>query len=168
MVALAAAVGGASGCYREFSDANTTAAPRYAGKAPWMVDGVRPGAMLAEVRRVLGEPREMRPTMGKRVAHWSGRDTMVTFDAADRAVEVFGHRLMAEGRTLVSAGAAEAEIVQTLGKAEVSSSYRPKGGGIISIGRELTSRTFTYENAGVRFEITVPKDGGGYIRATAH
>lgn len=154
-----------TGCYREASDATTAAArPRHNGTAPWTIDGVRPGQDFGEVKRLLGEPREVRGATGPRTATWEGRDTAVTFAPDGRVTDVMGSTVQAGGQVLFRAGATEAEVVQILGPGEVRKSHRPKG-GVISFGREHTGTALIYDNHGVRFELPVFGEAAGHFLA---
>ncbi|MES2694728.1 MAG: hypothetical protein V4773_14740 [Verrucomicrobiota bacterium] len=165
LLALAIAALALAGCYREASDATASRTlPRYSGNEPWSIDGVRLGQSYAEVHALLGEPVQSRDSMGKRTVRWDRRDTYVTFDAADRAVEVMGSSVQAGGKIIVSSGASEAEVVQILGPGKVQKSTSPKGGGIISIGSEHTGTTVIYERDGARFELSVFGQTAGRYR----
>lgn len=154
-----------AGCFREASDA--TAGPahrRYAGTAPWTIDGVRPGHDFADVKQLLGEPREIRGASGQRTATWAGRDTTVTFGADGRVTEVMGSSVQAGGQVLFHAGATEADVVQILGPGKVQKSHRPTG-GVISLTRVHTGTALIYDNGGVRFELPVFGEATGHFLA---
>ncbi len=155
------------GCYRQASDATAPAStrPRYTGSAPWTIDGVRPGQTFAEVKQLLGEPREIRGHTGPRTAFWAGRNTAVTFDQAGLVTEVMGSTLIAGDQILFRAGATEAEVVQILGPGEVQKSTRPKGSGIIALGREHTGTALLYDREGLRFEFPVCGEATGHFLA---
>ncbi|MDI1318959.1 MAG: hypothetical protein PSW75_02040, partial [bacterium] len=124
-------------CYREATD--SASAPRYTGTAPWTVDGVRPGQTLDEARKILGEPSETRGSRSARVVHWSDKETMVTINAANVVVEIWGHSLKAGGQTVVGPGLSEAEVTQTLGSGK-SARTSVQGSGVISFGAKTTGR----------------------------
>ncbi len=166
MVFAVAALAAWPGCYREVTDATAArTAVRYTGTEPWTIDGVRPGQTEAEVKSLLGEPREVRPSMGTRTAFWATANTVVTFDAAGRVVDVMGSAVKAGGKAIVPAGSSEEEVAQILGPGKVQKSYRPKGSGIISLSSVHTGTTITYDNSGVRFELSVFGESAGHYRA---
>ena len=151
-----------SACYREVTDAS--AAAHSTDTAPWTVDGVRPGQTLDDAKQIFGEPREFRASMGVRIAHWSNRETMVTLNAANEIVEVWGRSLHAGGQTLIGRGASEAEVTQSLGPGKSTRLSSP-GSGVISFGSKTTGHIFTYQNGGVSFEITVKEQATQHVRA---
>ena len=152
-------------CYRSASDASFPTQTRYAGHEPWTVDGVRPGQTFAEVQERLGEPRDVRETYGRRFARWAVHDIAVSFDPAGRVTEVMGATVKAGDKVLVWSSSSEADVTQILGPGKVQKSYRPKGGGVISLGREHIGTTLVYDNAGVRFELCVFGDAAGHFLA---
>lgn len=152
---------GPAGCYREATDA---AQIRPAATALWTIDGVRPGQDFNDVKRLLGEPREIRGATGLRTATWERRATAVTFGTDGRVTEVMGDNVQAGGQRLFSAGATEAEVVQILGPAKVQKSHRPQGGAI-SLTREHTGTALIYDNDGVRFELPVFGEAIGHFLA---
>jgi hypothetical protein len=168
IVLLAASFGllASTACYREATDASAAIQQaRYTGTAPWTIDGVRPGQTFEEVKLLLGEPREIRGNKGPRTAFWSRHDTAVTFDPTGRVTEVMGSTVKAGDQTLVWGSSSEAEVVQILGPGRVQKSYRPKGSGVISLGREHTGTTLIYDNAGVSFELAVAGEAAGHFLA---
>jgi len=144
-----------AGCYREVSDESARQLPRYTGNDPWTLDGLRPGVTFAEVTAQLGEPRRVVESSGTRTGEWNYGQTMVTFGRDGRAFELFGSAIKAGDRTLVSVGAPETELVQVLGEGATTKARRPKGSGVIALGSEHTHTLHVYENAGVRFEVSV-------------
>lgn len=167
LLAVAAGLLLSTGCYRQASDAtaSTSAQSRQTGNAPWTIDGVRPGQPFEEVKQLLGEPREIRGNTGQRTAFWAGRDTAVTFDSTGVVTEVMGSTVKAGDQILFRAGATEDEVVQILGPGEVQKSTRPKGGGVISLGREHTGTALLYDRDGVRFEFPVFGEATGHFLA---
>ncbi len=155
-----------AGCYKTASDETAMAPrPRYTGTEPWTIDGVRPGQAFEEVKLLFGEPREIRGNTSPRTAFWSRHNTVVTFDATGRVTEVMGSTVKAGNQIFVSSGANEAEVVQILGPGQVQESSRPKGSGVISLGRELTGTTLIYDRDGVRFELCVFGEAAGHFLA---
>lgn len=168
LLAAALALLAPTACYREATDASAAIThPRshYTGTAPWTIDGVRPGQTFDEVKLLLGEPRDLRESYGQRFARWGPRDTAVSFDKSGRVTDVMGSTVKAGEQTIVSSGASEDEVAQILGPGKVQKSHRPKGSGVISLGREHTSTTLVYDNAGVRFELCVWGEAAGHYRA---
>jgi hypothetical protein len=164
-VAIAVALLGAAACYREVSGDPQYA--RFAGDQLLAVRGVRPGLTAEEVVQLWGDPSDKTPSMGVEVWKWTrAADTSVTVDAEGRVVEVFGSELSAGGRTLVWAGASEAEVGQILGRGKVSEHRQPSG-YVISVGSKLVGKTLTYVDRGVRVEITLVQDGVRSVRLTA-
>ena len=153
------------GCYRQASDATAPVSTRsrYTGSAPWTIDGVRPGQNFEEVKQLLGEPREIRDHKGPRTALWAGRNTAVTFDPAGLVTEMMGSTVKAGDQILFRAGATEAEVAQILGPGEVQKSTRPKGSGVIALGREHTSTALLYDRDGLRFEFPVFGEATGHF-----
>ncbi len=153
-------------CFRQVTDETAgPVRPRYTGGAPWSIEGVRPGQPFEEVRRLFGEPREIFGTGSVRTAVWNQRGTAVTFNPAGVVTEVNGASVDAGGQVLLRAGAGEAEVTQVLGPGSVRKSYRPKGSGVISIGRVHTGTSLIYDNAGVRFELPVFGEATGHFLA---
>jgi hypothetical protein len=153
-------------CFRQVTDESAAIArPRYTGTAPWTIDGVRPGQPFDEVKQRLGEPREIVGAVGPRTAFWAKHSTVVTFGPDNRVTEVNGSQVQAGAQTLVWAGASEAEVMQILGPGRVDKRYRPKGSGVISLGREHTGTTVIYENNGVSFELPVFGEAVGHFLA---
>jgi len=152
------------GCYKTASD-ETAMAPRplYTGAAPWTIDGVRPGQRFDEVKQLFGEPREIRGKTGPRTAFWDRVNTVVTFDSNGLVTEVMGSSVTAGDQVLFRAGATEAEVTQILGPGEVQRSTRPKGSGVISLGREHTGTALIYERDGLRFEFPVFGEAAGHF-----
>lgn len=165
--ALAAGLLVLTACFREASDATASISnrPRYTGNDPWTIDGVRPGQPFEEVKKLFGEPREIRGNNGPRTAFWAQNNLAVTIGPDDRVTEVMGSSLKAGGRTIVQSGSIEAEVVQVLGPGKVQKGYRPKGSGVISLGREHTGTTLIYENGGVQFELQVFGEAAGHYLA---
>lgn len=160
------ALGGLAGCFRQVSDASAAPSlPRYTGSAPWTIEGVRPGQTLADVKLLLGEPRETRGTANQPTLFWSRPEVAVTFDTQARVTEVMGSTLMAGGQVIVQGGASEAEVVQILGPGRVQKSSRPKGSGVISLGRVHIGTTLIYDHDGVRFELPVFGEASGHFLA---
>jgi hypothetical protein len=123
------------------------------------------GQPFEEVKQLLGEPREIRGNTGQRTAVWTGRDTAVTFDQAGIVTEVMGSTVKAGDLILFRAGATEAEVVQILGPGELQKSTRPKGSGVISLGRMHTGTALLYERDGVGFEFPVFGETTGHFLA---
>lgn len=165
LLAASAALLALPACYREATDASFPTQARYTGTAPWTIDGVRPGQTFDEVKRLLGEPRDLCESYGQRFARWGPREIAVSFDKAGRVTDVMGSSMKAGDQTIVQSGASEDEVAQILGPGKVQKSHRPKGSGVISLGREHTSTTLIYENAGVRFEFCVWGEAAGHYRA---
>jgi hypothetical protein len=131
-----------------------------------MVDDVRPGQSLDEIKRRRGEPKEQIGPAMPPTFRWPGpRDTTVTFDPSGRAIDVFGSTVTAEGRPLVSRGMDAETIQQVLGRGKVSKHSRPTGSGVISFGRTSTGSTIIYENHGAVFEIGTGGETPGWVRA---
>lgn len=156
-----------AGCFRQATDETAAGPrPRFTGTAPWTINGVRPGQTLAEVRRVLGEARESRGRPEQPTLFWSRPEVAVTFDEAGVATEVMGNAVQSGGQTIVTGGDSEAQVALILGPAtEIQKAYRPKGSGVISLGREPTGTTLIYDNAGVRFELPVAGEADGHFLA---
>jgi hypothetical protein len=155
-----------AGCFKQATDETPARSrARFTGTEPWTIDGVRPGQNFEEVKQLLGEPREIRGHTGPRTAFWAGRNTAVTFDQAGLVTEVMGSTVAAGDQTLFRAGATEAEVTAILGPGEIQKSTRPKGGGIISLGREHTGTALIYDRDGVRFEFPVFGEGTGHFLA---
>lgn len=152
-------------CYREVSDASFPIQTRYTGTAPWTIDGIRPGQTFDEVKRLLGEPLSSHESYGRRFARWGPRDLSISFDPTGRADDVMGSSVKADGQTIVPVGISEEAVQQILGPGKVQKSYRPKGSGVISLGREHIGTTLIYDNAGVRFELCVFGEAAGHYRA---
>lgn len=167
LLAAAASLLLLTGCYRQVSDATASASTqsRYTGSAPWTIDGVRPGQAFEAVKQLLGEPSEIRGRTGPRTTFWSGRDTAVTIDSAGIVTEVMGSTVQAGGQVLFRSGATEADVVQILGPGKVQKSTRPKGSGVISLGREHTGTALLYDRDGVRFEFPVFGEAAGHFLA---
>lgn len=162
---LILALFGLAGCYREVTDASAAAARvRPSATARWTIDGVRPGQDFDDVKRLLGEPREIRGNSGPRTALWERNGTAVTFGTDGRVTEVMGSTVQAAGQILFGAGVTEAEVVQILGPGKVQKSYRPKG-GVISLTREHTGTALIYDHDGVRFELPVFGEAMGHFLA---
>lgn len=156
---------GLAGCYREATDASAAAARvRPSATARWTIDGVRPGQDFNEVKRLLGEPREIRGKSGPRTAFWERNGTAVTFGTDGIVTEAMGATVQAEGQVLFSAGATEAEVVQILGPGKVQKSHRPTS-GVISLTRVHTGTALIYDNGGVRFELPVFGEATGHFLA---
>lgn len=163
-VAIAVALVGSEACYREVSGDPQYA--RFAGDQPLAMRGVRPGLTADEVVQLWGDPSDKTPTMGVEVWKWArAADTAVTVDGEGRVVEVFGSELSAGGRTLVWAGATEAEVGQILGRGKVSEHRQPSG-FVISVGSKLVGKTLTYLDRGVRVEVTLTDDSVRHVRLT--
>lgn len=151
-----------AGCYREATD--STGVSRYTGTAPWTIDGIRPGQSLDDARRLLGEPRDIRESMGQRVVRWSSSETIVTTNTAGEILEIWGRSLSAGGQSLVQTGLSEAQVAQVLGRGKSTRLSTPSG-FVISFGSKTTGHIFTYRNDGVTFEITVKEDSVQHVRA---
>jgi len=67
-------------------------------------------------------------------------------------VDVWGRSLTAGDSTLIDTGLSEAKVARILGCGKVQKSTRP-------------SRTTTYDDGGVRFEVTLEEDQVKYVRA---
>ncbi len=149
---------------REASDSD--AFQRYSGTEPWAVAGVRPGEKLAQHRARLGQPERATDSRPGRVLRWSRpEDLTLSVDPLDGVVEVLGPSVTVPGKTLVYPGLSQAEVERVLGRGKVTRSTRPTGSGVISIGSTEVARILTYENGGVRFEITLEEDGVKHVRA---
>lgn len=156
---------GLAGCYREATDATSAATQaRALSSAPWTIDGVRPGQDFSEVKRLLGEPREVQGAAGPRTAFWERHATVVTYGADGRVTEIMGNTVQAAGQVLVRSGATEDEVVRILGPGTTQKSHRPKG-GVISFGREHNGTALIYDNDGVRFELPVFGEAAGHFLA---
>lgn len=156
-----------AGCYREATDASAARVlPRYTGNEPWTIDGVRPGQDFEAVKQLLGEPLEVRQHPGGSYGKWGPWEIFVSFDPAGRVTEVMGTSVQAGGKVLVAGGASEAEVTQVLGPGRVQKSSRPKGSGVISLGREHVGTTLIYDRDGLRFELPVfgPATGRFLVR----
>lgn len=131
-------------CYQEISDSSATYAA--VSKGPWAVDGIVLGSTMDSCREQLGEPdRELLPNPGVVIWQWTRfHQATITFDDRGRAVEILGSALTdRQGRTEVWRSAGEDEVRVILPAARVKKSYRPKGSGVISIGREHVGTTYT-------------------------
>ena len=155
-----------SGCFKVVTDESAMPPrPRYTGTAPWGIDGLRPGQTLADAVKLFGEPSQPPAATGPRFLRWFARDTMVTLDAKDVITEVYGHTVTAGGQVLVQGGDDQTAVTQVLGPGDVRKSSRPKGSGVISLGRQHVGTTVIYEQAGVRFELPVWGEATGHFWA---
>ena len=138
----------------------------YAGTDPWAVQKVRPGDRLTQHQARLGAPQKDLGSDGRRVVQWtSPSELMLTVNADGEIVEVWGRSLTAGDSTLIDTGLSEEEVARILGRGKVQKSTRPSGSGVISLGSVEMSRTMTYDDGGVRFEITLEEDQVKYVRA---
>lgn len=139
---------------------------RYTGNDPWTLGGVRPGDSLAAHEARLGPPEPSGGGTPGGVLRWSRPEELsLVADPLAGVVEVFGQTLKAGGKTLVYPGLSQAEVERILGRGKVTRSTRPTGSGVISIGSKEVARILTYDNGGVRFEITLEEDQVRHIRA---
>jgi hypothetical protein len=153
-------------CFRQATDETAgPVRPRYTGGAPWSIEGVRPGQPFEEVRRLFGEPSEIRGAGSVRTAVWNQRETTVSFNQAGVITEVMGSSVEGGGQVLFRGGADEREVTQILGPGEVRKSSRPQGSGVVSFGQVHTGTTLLYDNAGVRFEFPVFGEATGHFLA---
>lgn len=136
-----------------------TGAPSYArSTGPWSVEGVRLGQSLPEVKALLGEPSKQITDRGRAVYFWKtrGGETSVSFDAKERVVEIFGQSLSTVDRKpMLWSNQSESEVVQILGEGRMKKQYRPKGSGVISLGRELVGISHEYTDDNARYEVWV-------------
>lgn len=131
---------------------------------PWTIGGAKPGMTANEAERLLGPPTRS-DTRYQRTTTWWG-EVSVTFDASGRAVEVFGDRVTAaDGSTVVSRGASEAEVVARLGRGKLKSSYAPSGSGVISCGSRRTGGEHRYEDATTVYTVSIYEDRLASVRA---
>lgn len=138
-----------AGCYREATD--PPAYGKYDGTAPLTVEGLRPGATRAEVLGVLGEPERKHPGPPEEVWNWnSPAETHVTFDGAGRARAITGATLKSGKNSLIWGIASPEEVKQFFGRpVREENSYRPRGSGVVSIGRVLVSQTLVFRADGL-------------------
>ena len=140
--------------------------PRYSGSEPWAVEQVRPGEPAGPHGNRLGPPQQDVSAMGSRILKWSQPEVILTVDDEGAVREVWGKRLTAGSATLVWPGASSREVEAILGRGRVEKTTRPRG-GVISLGSVEVARILIYENADVRFEITLEDDQVRHIRARA-
>ena len=110
------------------------------------MDGVVLGWPMDSCREQLGEPdRELSPRAEVVLWQWTRfHQVTITFDDRGRAEEILGSALTdRQGRTEVWRSAGEDEVRVILPAARVKKSYRPKGSGVFSIGREHVGTTYT-------------------------
>ena len=137
---------------------------RYRGSDRWAVQKVRPGDRLTQHQARLGVPQK--DLDGGRVIQWtSPSELTLTVNEGGEIVDVWGRSLTAGDSTLIDTGLSEAEVTRILGRGKVQKSTRPSGSGVISLGSVEVSRTMTYDDGGVRFEITLEEDQVKYVRA---
>ncbi len=140
----------------------------HVGTAPWTAARVRPGDSFDRHATRLGPPTRDpgKPGEAPRVVQWTApRDLTLTLDAQGQVTEVLGDDVTAGDEVLVHTGMTLAEVQRVLGRGSLRISTRPTGSGVISIGRSEVSRTLTYDNGGVTFEITFTEDSVRYVRA---
>ena len=138
----------------------------YAGRDPWAVQKVRPGDRLTQHQARLGAPQKDLGSNGGRVIQWtSPSELTLTVNEDGEIVDVWGRSLTAGDSTLIDTGLSEEEVARILGRGKVQKSTRPSGSGVISLGTVEVSRTLTYDDGGVRFEITLEEDQVKYVRA---
>lgn len=138
---------------------------RYEGTEPWAVAKVRPGDALSAHLPRLGAPDQDRPSSSGRGVEWtSPSDLKLTLNKDGEIFDVWGRSLTAGQTTLISTGLSQAEVERILGPGKVQRSTQP-GSGVISLGSREVGRTLSYENGGVRFEITLEEDMVKYVRA---
>jgi len=139
---------------------------RYAGAEPWAVASIRPGELLTRHESRLGLPERDRPSSSGRTLQWtSPGDLSLTVNQEGEILDVWGRSLSAGKTTLISTGLSQAEVERILGRGKVQTSTQPSGTGVISLGSREIGRTLSYENGGVRFEITLEEDQVKYVRA---
>jgi hypothetical protein len=81
-------------------------------------------------------------------------------------VDILGDRVTAaDGSTIVSRGASEAEVVGRLGKGKLKSSYQPSGSGVISCGFRRTGGEHRYEDATTVYTVSIYEDRLASVRA---
>jgi hypothetical protein len=138
----------------------------YAGSDPWAVQKVRPGDRLTQHQARLGAPEKDLVSNGGRVIQWTSPSQLTLAVNEDgEIVEAWGRSLTAGDSTLIDTGLSEAEVTRILGRGKVQKSTRPSGSGVISLGRVEISRTMTYDDREVRFEITLEEDQVKHVRA---
>lgn len=131
---------------------------------PWTVGGVRPGMTSHDVEQLLGEATSSRTNYSITTTTW--KEISVTFDKGGRAVDILGDRVTAaDGSTVVSRGASEAEVVGRLGPGKLRSSYQPSGSGVISCGSRRTGGERRYEDATTICTVSVYEDRLASVRA---
>jgi hypothetical protein len=139
---------------------------RYSGTDPWAIAGIRPGDTLAQHRRRLGPPVKDTDMKSVSVLGWSRPEELsLTVSPEGEVVDVWGRSVTAGGNTLVYTGLSQAEVERILGRGKVLRSTRPTGSGVISLGSTEVGRILTYENGGVRFEVTLEENQVKHVRA---
>ena len=152
------------GLMRDASDLDQH--PRYRGGDHWAVQKIRPGDRLTQHQARLGAPQKDLSSNGEHVIQWtSPSELTLTVNEDGEIVDVWGRSLTAGDSTLIDTGLSEAEVTRILGRGKVQKSTRPSGSGVISLGSVEVSRTMTYDDRGVRFEITLEEDQVKYVRA---
>lgn len=128
--------------------------PYRRSSGPWSVDGVRTGMTLAEVKALLGEPTKQLPGHAQQAYQW--KEIWVTFNTKDLAIEIFGPTLSTlDRKSVLHSGMSESDVVQILGEGRMTKQYRPKGSGVITIGRELAGISHEYTDDNGRYTIWV-------------
>lgn len=154
------------GCYHEVTEESQMAWPVSTG--PWAVDGVVLGTEIAACEEALGPPdRVLQSVRNETVWQWNRRTT-VSFDTAGKAVEIAGRSLTdREGRLVIPSSASEEDVRHVLASAEEGKTYRPKGNGIISFGREHVGTYFVVRDDLGSYEVSFYRGQIGTILARA-
>ncbi len=138
---------------------------RYSGTEPWAVANVRPGDALTAHLARLGAPDQDRTSSSGRGVEWTRHgDLKLSVNREDEIFDVWGRSLTAGPATLIQTGLSQVEVERILGRGEVRRSTQP-GSGVISLGSKEVARILSYENDGVRFEITLQEDSVKHVRA---
>jgi len=157
------------GC-RSVSDEEATAATAAARRGPvmpppWTINGARTSMTRAEVVALHGEPDKESGYPNRRTATWTAIDLWVTFDGEGRAMDITGSTLQTlDGRTVVSRGMPEEEVVARSGEGNVRGSYQT-GSGVISLGYKRVGAEHRFTDDTTRYGLGVSEGSLKFIRA---
>ena len=137
---------------------------------PWTVNRIRLGMSQDDCRRVLGEPWRT-SIFASTSTSWQWHqptDITITFDTTvpARAREILGDTLTdLESNEVVGSSASEDDVKAILKNAKMQKQYRPKGSGVIAIGRTHIGTTYTCTDRDGTYCVAFYEGRLSYIRA---
>ncbi len=127
------------------------------------INGLRPGMTQAQCVKVLGKPTErVDSPQAAAIFKWaSPQEVTVQFEPGPngRASEVYGKTLTDPAGGALLVDESEEELKAVVPAASASRRYRPKGSGVISVGRELDATTYAFSDDAGKFEVWFDRSG---------